>query len=423
MSQSIFRNKWNALFVSNFLGVFNDNLLKNCIIFISAAWAMPSWITQSQLISIVSAALIIPYLVLSPVAGRLSVIYSKKNVFRFFKLLELPIMLTACFAFYYQWVLLAVFAVLLMGIQSCLYSPSKYSLIRDIGGEEGVSYGSGIFETMAFLGILLGTVTASLLSDFARPWLVYSLFIGVALLGYFSTRAIRAVEQPENTNETGHLHPFGFLLSSYRFATKHPLLNPAVFGASSFWLIGGMLQMNLVIHTKNIYHASNTTTGLIMAVAAIGIALGCWVAGKISGNEVKKGLILIGIGGVSVLLFVLTFFSLNFYLYGVVVFSIAFMGGFFQVPSLAIVQQSNLERKLGDMVAYLNMVTFIFVLFGTFLFWLGTFLSNENSYVVFGSIFAVSVLVGIYFLSHSPVFYRETVKILSFGKKKMNKIK
>ena len=194
MSQSIFRNKWNALFISNFLGVFNDNLLKNCIIFISAAWAMPSWITQSQLISIVSAALIIPYLVLSPVAGRLSVIYSKKNVFRFFKLLELPIMLTACFAFYYQWVLLAVFAVLLMGIQSCLYSPSKYSLIRDIGGEEGVSYGSGIFETMAFLGILLGTVTASLLSDFARPWLVYSLFIGVALLGYFSTRAIRAVE-------------------------------------------------------------------------------------------------------------------------------------------------------------------------------------------------------------------------------------
>lgn len=129
-------------------------------------------------------------------------------------------------------------------------------------------------------------------------------------------------------------------------------------------------------------------------------------------------MILIGIGGVSVLLFILTFFSLNFYLYGVVVFSIAYMGGFFQVPSLAIVQQSNLERKLGDMVAYLNMVTFIFVLFGTFLFWLGTFLSNENSYVVFGSIFIVSVLVGIYFLSHSPVFYMETVKILSFGKKK-----
>ena len=156
-----------------------------------------------------------------------------------------------------------------------------------------------------------------------------------------------------------------------------------------------------------------------MAVAAIGIALGCWVAGKISGNEPKKGLILIGIGSMSLLLLVLTFFSLNFYLYAVIVFSIAFMGGFFQVPSLAIVQQSKLERKLGDMVAYLNMVTFIFVLFGTFLFWLGTLLSNENSYVVFGSIFIVSVFVGLFFLFCSPVFYRETLKILTFGKKKI----
>ena len=420
MMPSFFRNKWNALFITNFLGVYNDNLLKNCIIFISVGWALPTWITQSQLISIVSAALIIPYLLLSPIAGRLSVIYSKQKVFRFFKLLELPIMLTACIAFYYQWVVLAVFAVLLMGVQSCLYSPSKYSLIRDIGGEEGVSYGSGVFETMAFLGILLGTVTASLISDLSNKWLIYCLFLGIALLGYLTTRSIRAVERPENTNETGQLNPIHFLVDSFRFASQYPLLNSAVFGASSFWLIGGMLQMNLVIHTKNIYQASNTTTGLVMAVAAIGIALGCWVAGKISGNEAKKGLILIGIGSMSLLLFVLTFFSLNLYLYAFIVFSIAFMGGFFQVPSLAILQQSNLERKLGDMVAYLNLVTFIFVLLGTLLFWLGTLLSNENSYVVFGSILIISMLVGIFFLFHSPVFYKETMKILTFRKNTIN---
>jgi predicted MFS family arabinose efflux permease len=68
-----------------------------------------------------------------------------------------------------------------------------------------------------------------------------------------------------------------------------------VFGASAFWLIGGMLQMNLVIHCKHIYHTQNATTGMVMACAAIGIALGCWAVGKISGKEVKKGLILIGI--------------------------------------------------------------------------------------------------------------------------------
>lgn len=412
----IFKNKWTALFLSNFLGVYNDNFLKNTIIFISISWALPSWMSQSELISIVSASLIVPYLFLSPIGGRLAVIYSKKKIFRLFKLLELPIMFVATVAFYFHWVMLAIFAVLLMGIQSCLYSPSKYSLIRDIGGEEGVSFGSGIFETMAFMGILIGTISASIISDTNTSWLIYLIFIGVALLGYIVTRDIRAKEQPEFKDDSAQLNPIGFLVDAYRYARQYPLLNTAVFGASTFWLVGGMLQMNLVIHTKNIYHTSNSTTGFIMAMAAIGIALGCWVAGKISGNQAKKGLILIGIISMCIMLAILTFVHLSFTLYVMVVFFVAFSGGFFQVPSLAILQQSNVGRKLGDMVAYLNLVTFIFVLIGTFLFWLGTYLSDENSFVVFGIIFSVCVLVTLYFIFRSKVFYIETLKLLKINK-------
>lgn len=408
----LFKNKWTALFLSNFLGVFNDNFLKNAIIFISVVWVLPSWMTQSQLISIVSACLIIPYLILSPIGGRLAVIYSKKKVFRFFKLLEIPIMMIASVAFYFQNTLLAIFAVLLMGIQSCLYSPSKYSLIRDIGGEEGVSFGSGVFETMAFMGILIGTVTASVISDTGFHWLVYLIFLGVALAGYIVTRAIRATELPESETDNIQLHPVGFILDSYRFAKQYPLLHPAIFGASAFWLIGGMLQMNLVIHTKNIYHATNTMTGFVMAMAAVGIAMGCWVAGKVTVNQSGKGLILIGIIAMSVMLTVLTFVHLNFSFYVVFVFTTAFSGGFFQVPNLTIIQQSGVGRKLGDMVAYLNLVTFIFVLTGTFLFWLITLISNENSFVVFGSILTVCILVSVCFIFKSDIFYKETFKLL-----------
>lgn len=410
--RQLFKNKWTALFLSNFLGVYNDNFLKNVIIFISATWVLPLWMTQSQLISIVSACLIIPYLFLSPLGGRLAVIYSKKKVFRFFKLLELPIMLVASVAFYFQNTLLAIFAVLLMGIQSCLYSPSKYSLIRDIGGEEGVSFGSGVFETMAFMGILIGTVTASVISDTGFQWLVYFIFLGVALAGYLVTRAIRATELPESQTYNQQLNPVGFIIDSYRFAKQYPLLNPAIFGASAFWLIGGMLQMNLVIHTKNVYQATNSMTGFVMAMAAIGIALGCWVAGKIIVHQSNKGLILIGIIAMSVMLAILTFVQLSFSLYVALVFTTAFSGGFFQVPSLTIIQQSGVGRKLGNMVAYLNLVTFIFVLIGTFLFWLVTFISNENSFVVFGSILSVCILVTAYFIFKSDVFYKDTIKLM-----------
>jgi MFS family permease len=208
----LFQNKWTPLFLSNFLGVYNDNLVKNCIIFIAVGWAMPVWMTQSQLISLVSASLVVPYLFLSPLAGRFAVIYSKKSVFKLCKLLEIPILMLACIAFYYHWVMVAVLSVLLMGILSCLYSPSKYSLIRDIGGEEGVSFGSGIFEMMAFLGILIGTLTASIVSDFYNLGVVFCLFIGLALLGYVVTCSIRAQELPENKNILSTLNPIRFLI-------------------------------------------------------------------------------------------------------------------------------------------------------------------------------------------------------------------
>ncbi|HLP04894.1 MAG TPA: MFS transporter, partial [Paludibacter sp.] len=220
----VFRNKWTPLFLSNFLGVYNDNLLKNCIIFISIGWALPGWLTQSQLISLVSASLVVPYLFLSPLAGRLAVIYSKKSVFRFFKLLEIPVLAIACVAFHFKWVMVAVSAVFAMGILSCLYSPSKYSLIRDIGGEPGVSFGSGVFEMMAFLGILIGTVTASVVSDHYQPVVVYVLFMGLAALGYFSTRSIEANELPED-EPTSSLNPFSFLKNSYLYARQHSGVN------------------------------------------------------------------------------------------------------------------------------------------------------------------------------------------------------
>jgi len=417
----LFRNKWTALFLSNFVGVFNDNFLKNCIIFIAVGWAMPKWMTQSQLISMVSASLVVPYLFISPLAGRFAVIYSKKIVFWICKLLEIPVLALACVAFYFHWVMVAVLAVLLMGILSCLYSPSKYSLIRDIGGEKGVSFGSGIFEMMAFLGILIGTVAASVVSDRYNQWVVYGLFIGLAVLGYIVTRSIKATELPENKDNVGTLNPIRFLIDSYRFAHKHENVNSAIFGASAFWLIGGMLQMNLVIHSKHIYHASNTTTGMVMACAAIGIAFGCWAAGKISGKEVKKGLILIGIIGMSLFFFILTFVQLSLWLFVFCVFGVSFMGGIFQIPCLSMLQNSNLGRKLGDMIGYLNLVTFIFVLLGTLFFSATTYFTAENSFAVFGVILAICLLITFYFLKHSPVFLIETKAILHLATKHKNK--
>lgn len=396
---------WTALFSTNFLGIFNDNLLKHCIIFIAVAWSLPDWLSQSQLISIVSAALVVPYLLLSPLAGRLAVIHSKMSILRLMKFLELFVMLLASVAFVFHWVWLAVVSVFIMGLQSCLYSPAKYGLIRDVDGPEGVSFGSGVFETVAFLGILGGTVAASYLSDHYSLAVLIGLFLGVAGLGYWMSRQIRVVEAPvEERPETAN--PIRFMLDAYRYATKHKYVNSGVLGASVFWLIGGLVQMNLVIHCVGTLGTSNTTAGLVMASAAIGIALGCTVAGILPGKGINPSLIPIGLVGMIISLVLILVFNPPVVIFAILIFLLAFMGGIFEVPCLAIVQHADVGRELGNMIAYLNFTTFLFVLLGTGLFSITNIITHDNSLAVFGVILAICVGMILFYAIKYPEFFR-----------------
>lgn len=390
--------RWTPLFAGNFLSVFNDNLLKYCIIFVAMSWRLPASYTHSFVISAISAALILPYLFFSPLGGMLASKYSKKTIFRLGKILEIGTLTVSCITLYYQLFFVAGLTVFLMGTISCLYSPSKYGLIRDIGGEEGVSFGSGMFEMMSFLGILLGTLTAAYLSDKNNIWLIIFTLLITALAGYISTLKIKVTENiTEYGTEKTSLNPIKYILNTYSISKQHANVNKAVFGASAFWLIGSLLQMNLVIHVNKIYTESNTTTGLIMAIAAIGIAIGTFSAGKLSGNSVKPGLIPLGLIGMVLSMLPILLLPLSIYIFTICIFFFSFLGGMFQIPCLAIVQKAPLGRKLGEVIGYLNIITFIFILIGSGIFSALTSLSNENSYAVFWSIFCIIVCIFIYF--------------------------
>lgn len=396
--------KWFKLFLLNFVGVLNDNFMKHCIIFVSVGWVMPEWMTQSQLISAVSAALVLPYLLLSPYSGEIAERFEKQKIVRLMKLIELPIVLLAGIGFWIESVWIVLLAVLLMGAQSCLYSPAKYGLIRDVEGEKGVAFGSGMFEMMAFLGILIGTVLAAYLSDHYAWWIVTIIMIVLAIIGFILSKVLDIVEtqyiassQEQNSEAQNQaslhvLNPIRFLIDSYKFASQHKGLNKAIYGASLLWLLGGLLQMNVVLHCTKTLGMTNTASSLILAMAAIGIAIGCSVTGKLIENRSKKSFILVGLLGIIVALNILLFFNPQGWGLGVLIFVVAFCGGMFQVPCLAIVQSANIGRKLGSVLAYLNLLTFIFVLIGTVIFSIITVLTDQNSYAVFIVMLIITIL-------------------------------
>jgi len=274
------KTNWLPLFITQFLGVFNDNFLKSLICFISVLWLAEG--NESLLISVASALIIIPFLLFSPLAGRMAKTMSKQKIVAYSKLAEIPIMLIAIAGFAISSIETVLASVFLMGLQSAIYSPSKYGLIRDIGGEEQISFGTGTMELLSFTGVLLGTMVAGLVSDRPEEQLhILSVgLLGIAVIGWISSLRIKAEEEPPDETSKDSINPVIFFINSFKWAKSLKGLNITILGLASFWMIGSLLQMNLLVHCPTVLGMTNTETSMTIAMVAIGIGLGCFVAGR-----------------------------------------------------------------------------------------------------------------------------------------------
>lgn len=388
------KTSWLPLFATNFLTVLNDNLLKWLVCFISIKWI--TTVSETSIIAIASAMLVLPFIILSPLAGKLSVKYKKKKVLTIGKIVEIPIMLLAAFGFAFQSIYMVMAGVLLLGIQSSLFSPSKYGLIRDIGGDEGISFGTGTMEMLTFIGVLLGTFLASLISDHYSLTVIIFFLVGVAVLGLVSSLLIRANESEPITHYDESVNPVKFMMSSFKKAQSIPGLNIVILGLSFFWLVAALLQMDLKVYCPTILNLSDLETGIVMVVAAVGIGLGCFLTGVISKNTVK--IILVPIGAVGMIVF----FSLIYIvqpaapLFGVFVFFTAFFSGMFKVPLNSWILSNVKGRMLGDILAYENICEFGFILCSSLIFFV------FDTQTVFAVLSGLTSFIGIVLLYKIP---------------------
>lgn len=392
--------KWIPLFTTQFFGVLNDNVLKNAIIFISIFWLAKE--EQGMVIPIASALLVLPFVLFSPLAGRWSQTKSKQKIFELAKLVEIPIMLIAVFGFFVESIVIVMVAMLLMGVQSALYSPSKYGLIRDVGGVEGVSFGIGTMELLTFVGVLIGQVATGFISDIPSGSVLYVsiLMLVLAVAGWISSKKINAVEPMPTTSIKDTVNPVKYIYQSYSWSKSTKGLNYTIFGLGSFWLVASMLQMNIYLHAPGYYGMSNTQTSVVMALIAIGIGTGCWVAGLIAKDRVEIGLVPIGGIALSICLTIFATFDLSPTSFVILLFIAAFFSGFYKVPLNAWIQQRVAGRKLGNILAYNNMVAFLFILISAGIFGLVT--SYFDTSAVFLVIAMISWIMTIITLLNIP---------------------
>ncbi len=384
--------RWLPLFATTFLGVFGANYLKLLIITIGVNWMAAGEDNHSLIVSMTSALFFVSYIFFSPLAGRLAKVMLKRKVILYIRIVQFPVYLLACFGFWIHSLPVVLVCMFLIGFTSAIYGPSKYGLIRDIGGVKGISFGTGTLEMLTFFGNILGPFAASLIADHYSFTALVAVMCGSALLNFFVVLTLKAEEGEPLHGNRESINPVRFLINSYRWAKNYGKMNLIVLGLAMFWMMDAVLQMNLFVHCPETLGMSYTGMSIVMTIALVGIGLGSFLAGLLSRGKVMLILTPVGGFGMALSLAVLTLFNpQNVVFFTVLIFLTAAFSGVFMVPLSASIQARVEGRKQSDMLAYSNFVTFLLLFLASALF--GLIADFLGTHTVFMFLLACSILI------------------------------
>ena len=387
------------LFVTNLFGTLNDNFLKTLASFIVIGWIRDASL-RPVFMGVTAGALVLPYILCSPLADRLTVVFPKRRILQLAKAAEIPIVLIGIAGFALQSAALVVAAILLMGLQSSLYSPAKYALVRDIGGAERISTGMGGMEGISFLGVLAGTIAASLAVDRCEPWMQWTGLVAFAVAGLVASLTVRADE--EKSKAIHAINPIRYVRRAYRMAKGYPGLNAVILTLSVFWWAAAMLQMGLLVYGREVMGLDSTHTGLMLCAAAVGIVVGQVLAGFVDRRHFLLGAVPLTGGIAAALLAVLFFVPMGPTAFGTVLALLAFDLGFFKLPFDAEIQKVVKGTKLNTMLSYFNQVSFFFMLLASGCYALLSWLCGPRAFLALLAV-VFAIVPGLFALNYRSV--------------------
>lgn len=344
--------------ITQFLSALNDNAFRFLVVF----FCLDAWGVEKgpSILSTTGMIFVIPFLLLSPIAGTLADRFSKRHVIVAAKTSEVFIVSIGVLAFWSQSPGAAYTTLFLMAAQSALFNPSKYGIIPELVPVDKVARANGFLSGLSFLAIVLGTALASLLTDITgRHFVASSLLCVVIAIG--EVLSSRAIPKTPPSGSTQRFSPWFFLevAKTVRVAGQTPRLLMAMLCSAYSLFIGGFVQLNLVPFAMESLHLSDVYGGYLCFVASVGIGAGSVVAGMLCGKKIELGLAPLGACGMAVssLLLGIPHLELPFVL--ILIVFLGLFGGFFLVPLDASIQVSSPNRYRGQVVATTNVFSFL----------------------------------------------------------------
>lgn len=382
MSQSALlrTRRFFPLFVTQFLGAFNDNVYKYAlVILITFRLASAEDGNASLLVIIAGGIFILPFFLFSAIAGQFADKYEKSRLIRRIKIAELLIMMCGAVGFYTGNIIWLMCVLFLMGTQSTLFGPLKYSIVPQHMELDELTGANGLLQMGTFVAILAGTVLGGMLVAEADADMLYisSTVILLAMLGIAASIKIPEAS-PSDPGLQLRWNIFSETLRIIHFARIDARIFLSVLAISWFWLFGATLLSLFPSFGKDILGGDAGVVILLQMMFTVGIGLGALSCEHFSSSRIELGLVPIGALGIS--LFTLDLYFASHGLEVVELQALAtwletaghwrilldlvmlsFCGGFYIVPLYAHLQAESDVRYRSRIIAALNVLNALFM--------------------------------------------------------------
>ncbi len=276
--------RFAPLFWTQFFAAFNDNFLKNTLVFLILAKLSAD--EAASLVTLAGAIFMAPFLLLSALGGELADRFDKAVVARWLKLGEIAAAMLAVAAIAFHSIEGMMAALFLFGVGSALFGPIKYAILPEQLSSAELPAANAWIEGATFIAILTGTIFAGI--SFAgggdHPAVFGPLVVGFAAIAWGASCLIpRTGPAAPGLTIDANILRSTMRLTREICGERRMLVTSLM--VSWFWLMGAIMLSILPPLVKSLGGGEIIITAYL-TVFAIAIALGSSIAAWLSAGRI-----------------------------------------------------------------------------------------------------------------------------------------
>ena len=292
------------LFVTQFLGAFNDQVFQKAFVaLVTYRLAEQAGIPIPMLGVIASGLFILPFAFVTPTAGQIADRMDKAVMMRWVKAWEILVMGLAVIGYQTQSIWFLYFVLFLMGAQSAVFAPIKYSIIPQYLNRDELMGGNGLVQGSTFLAIIFGTIIGNelvlredgelvdlYLVAFRLPFdgvtLISMVVLAVAVAGFLASVFAPPAPPAERHGPVDWLFPRA-IWRLLRMVIADRAAIRTILAISWFWFLGANFLSLLPAYAKLELGVDEGVLTALLAAFSVGVAIGAVASEALSRGQIS----------------------------------------------------------------------------------------------------------------------------------------